>query len=373
MYIRSAPRASTDGSSCHRSLPRSPFPRPCGRVGPSSQVAMGATARGLPSHRPRLKFPGMPITPETHRLYPIDWPELPRRVRFECTRGRCEQCGRPNGADVVYLGDGTCWDVQAKRWRDGRGRRVRGLPPPSVLEARQPPFDGLGPVRGLPVTRVVLAGCHLGHDPPRNRPRDLAALCRRCDMLHGAPSTTGRGGATGTSCGPWATCSPSSAGWRGKASRPAAQVGAAPLASRSRACVGLRSGRIAAPPGRGSTGAQVLATTAGAPAPLRPLALVSTAAFTASGPPAPRCRRCRPTGRARRALALPLSSCASYPNVHRHISAHMSRNGCRVIKANAMRASEQSRQTVLDHHRTNLRTRKPFSGMSVLTGDCALS
>jgi hypothetical protein len=38
----------------------------------------------------------------------------------------------------------------------------------------------------LPVTRVVLASAHLDHDPSNNRPRNLAALCQRCHMLHDA-------------------------------------------------------------------------------------------------------------------------------------------------------------------------------------------
>ena len=90
---------------------------------------------------------------------------------------------------MVHLGDrsGTWWDEEGGRWRDGHGRRVRGLPPPDVLEAMQPALDGLGPVPVLPVTPVVLASCHLGHDPGRNGPRDLAALCQRCHMLHDAP------------------------------------------------------------------------------------------------------------------------------------------------------------------------------------------
>ncbi|MCP6237200.1 hypothetical protein NL436_27335, partial [Klebsiella pneumoniae] len=50
----------------------------------------------------------------------------------------------------------------------------------------EPALDGLGPVPVLPVTPVVLASCHLGHDPGKNGPRDLAALCQRCHMLHDA-------------------------------------------------------------------------------------------------------------------------------------------------------------------------------------------
>ena len=34
---------------------------------------------------------------------------------------------------------------------------------------------------------MVLASCHLDHDSTSNRPRNLAALCQRCHMLHDRP------------------------------------------------------------------------------------------------------------------------------------------------------------------------------------------
>ena len=71
-------------------------------------------------------------------------------------------------------------------WRDGRGRRVRGLAPPEAWAAMAPALAGLPAPSALPVTRVVLASCHLDHDPTNNRPRNLAALCQRCHMRHDA-------------------------------------------------------------------------------------------------------------------------------------------------------------------------------------------
>ena len=140
----------------------------------------------------------MPIAPDQRWLYPIDWPELSRLVRFGRARGCCERCGRPHGARVVHLGDGSgaWWDEARALWRDARGRRLRGLPAPEALEAarvaRQPALTGLdepdwlgAPLR-LPVTRVVLAVAHLDHDPGNNRPRNLAALCQSCHMRHDA-------------------------------------------------------------------------------------------------------------------------------------------------------------------------------------------
>jgi hypothetical protein len=129
----------------------------------------------------------MPIAPEQRNFYPIDWPELSRLIRFGRAKGRCERCGRPHGTTVTHLGDGTWWDEEREVWRNGQGRKVRGLPPPAALEAAQPWLADLGRRPQLPVTRVVLATCHLDHDPGNNRPRNLAAFCQRCHMLHDGP------------------------------------------------------------------------------------------------------------------------------------------------------------------------------------------
>ena len=39
----------------------------------------------------------MPIMAEHRWLYPIDWPELSRLIRFGRAKGRCEHCQRPHG------------------------------------------------------------------------------------------------------------------------------------------------------------------------------------------------------------------------------------------------------------------------------------
>src|SRR3546814_6198987 len=36
------------------------------------------------------------------------------------------------------------------------------------------------------ITRVYIACAHLNHDPTDNAPRNLAALCQRCHMIHDA-------------------------------------------------------------------------------------------------------------------------------------------------------------------------------------------
>lgn len=56
-----------------------------------------------------------------------------------------------------------------RHWRDGRGRRARS------------PGTGVAAI-----VRVYIACAHLNHDPADNSPRNLAALCQRCRMIHDA-------------------------------------------------------------------------------------------------------------------------------------------------------------------------------------------
>ena len=124
----------------------------------------------------------MPIRPEHRWLYPIDWPEISRIVRFTRAGGRCEHCQRPHGRRATLLGtDGIWWDTEIHAWRDGRGRQLRRQ------LRRQPGFVPLEAI-GMTRTPVYLATAHLNHDPTFNglRWRNLAALCQRCHMIHDA-------------------------------------------------------------------------------------------------------------------------------------------------------------------------------------------
>ena len=112
----------------------------------------------------------MPIRPDQRWFYPIDWLQLSAEIRFRRARSRCERCRRPHLQVVVHLGDGSWWDRAEATWRDGGGRRLRRRPEHLLHRSR--------------VTYVVLTCAHLDHDPGNNAPRNLAALCQRCHMLH---------------------------------------------------------------------------------------------------------------------------------------------------------------------------------------------
>ena len=114
----------------------------------------------------------MPIRPDQRWFYPIDWKELSHEIRINRAKARCENCGRPHMKIVIHLGDGRWWDTERGHWRDGVGRRLRKRPDHALYLAR--------------MTYVVLACAHLDHDPGNSDPRNLAALCQRCHMLHDA-------------------------------------------------------------------------------------------------------------------------------------------------------------------------------------------
>ena len=66
----------------------------------------------------------MPIKPELRYLYPIDWPQVSRWVRFVRAKGRCEHCGRPHGQVVRHLGDGRPQASQQPWARTNRTQRL---------------------------------------------------------------------------------------------------------------------------------------------------------------------------------------------------------------------------------------------------------
>ena len=122
----------------------------------------------------------MPIRPENRWPYPIDWKEPSAEIRFEQrAKGRCEGCGRPHGQLVYHLGDGRWWDLDAKAWRNGRGRVLKS-PPASMPAAITP----------LQATHVVLACAHLDHDRATTTQKTCAHFASAVPSFTIAPSTT---------------------------------------------------------------------------------------------------------------------------------------------------------------------------------------
>jgi hypothetical protein len=118
-------------------------------------------------------MPAMPIRAEFRWFYPIDWPLLSRRIRFERAGGRCEGCGRPHGVRIRQLADGRWLDEPAGEWRDDAGS-----------PAAWPDVVAYSTVRER---RFFLGTAHLDHDPSNSRPHNLKALCQRCHLRHDRP------------------------------------------------------------------------------------------------------------------------------------------------------------------------------------------
>src|SRR3546814_15721837 len=113
-----------------------------------------------------------PATPEQRWLYPREWTEMWRPIRFGRANGRCEHGHRPHGQRVFHVGDGRWWDMDRGQWRVGRGRRIR--------------VGAIDLVAIVRIPRVYIAFAHLNHDPTDNAPHNLAALRHRCHMIHDA-------------------------------------------------------------------------------------------------------------------------------------------------------------------------------------------
>ncbi|WP_366658556.1 hypothetical protein [Fodinicurvata sp. EGI_FJ10296] len=116
----------------------------------------------------------MPIHREMRALYPADWPQISRHVRFEQAKGCCQHCGRPHGEIVRCLPDGRWFDPLIEGWRTQTGALANSWP--DIVDYSR-----------FRYTRVILAACHRDHDPGNNAPGNLIALCQRCHLIHDRP------------------------------------------------------------------------------------------------------------------------------------------------------------------------------------------
>lgn len=132
----------------------------------------------------------MPIRPELRHFYGRAWREEIRPRILARARNRCEQCGKPNGADIFTY----TWSVRPLRfasprahymiwlrigtrtWRDQAGRRI-------------PDKVWLATLRGsLPRRiRVQLGVAHADGDPANMNEENLRAWCTWCHLHHDQP------------------------------------------------------------------------------------------------------------------------------------------------------------------------------------------
>lgn len=79
----------------------------------------------------------MPINPKLKHLYPENWREISRTIRFERANGRCESCGAEH--------------------------------------LKPHPHNG---------KKTVLTVAHLDHNPANNSEDNLKCLCARCHLQY---------------------------------------------------------------------------------------------------------------------------------------------------------------------------------------------
>jgi hypothetical protein len=104
-------------------------------------------------------------------LYPANWKEISRRIRFERAGGKCEVCQLPDGA----IG-----------FRDLNGQFVGRSPEDSEI-GFMVFFDDNGREYRRPAVKIVLTVAHLDHNPANNNEANLKALCQRCHNRHDGP------------------------------------------------------------------------------------------------------------------------------------------------------------------------------------------
>lgn len=117
--------------------------------------------------------------PMIRALYPDNWEEISRRIRFERAGGKCENCGAPHGEVITRIsGTDIWWPAGVDDWHHIQQH-----------EDKITNYDDLRDVK------VVLTCAHLGVDHPDGTPGDkhdkmdvrdenLAAYCQRCHLIY---------------------------------------------------------------------------------------------------------------------------------------------------------------------------------------------
>jgi hypothetical protein len=86
----------------------------------------------------------MPIKPENKKLYPKNWNEISRDIRFNRAQGKCEICGVVNYSYINRLTRDICLPDEES------------------------------------AIRIILTVAHLDHDPANCDSENLKAMCQKC-------------------------------------------------------------------------------------------------------------------------------------------------------------------------------------------------
>ena len=102
----------------------------------------------------------MPINPDFRHFYGREWRKVTRPRILARAGNKCEDCGAPNGLDLVRSG---------KLWRRWNPRKNRGRIGGKFMENPH-------------LVRCVLTIAHLNHTPGDDRDENLKALCQWCHL-----------------------------------------------------------------------------------------------------------------------------------------------------------------------------------------------
>ena len=117
----------------------------------------------------------MPIPPELRHFYGPEWRNVIRPRILERAGHQCENCGKPNHAEIrTKTGKGRMFwrPLKSLTWRNEEGW---------VLTPEELALAINLPTR---VIRVVIVPAHLNHTPGDDRDENLRAMCQWCHLRH---------------------------------------------------------------------------------------------------------------------------------------------------------------------------------------------
>jgi hypothetical protein len=121
----------------------------------------------------------MPIAPQLRPFYGREWQEVIRPRILSRAQDACECCGAPDGLFVLVGTYGAWYDRAWERWRSPGSELVDLRPPHDRgIFVEAPPFFSIRRVQ------IQIGIAHINHVPGDDRDDNLAALCRRCHLLH---------------------------------------------------------------------------------------------------------------------------------------------------------------------------------------------
>jgi len=114
----------------------------------------------------------MPIKPENKKLYPDNWKDISKYIRFERAENKCEVCGVDNYKHIfrgIWKGDSIYLDMDGYVYNASN----------SSLILHNSELIGVSLLSDK-IIKIILTVAHLDHDPRNNDHSNLKAMCQKC-------------------------------------------------------------------------------------------------------------------------------------------------------------------------------------------------